>query len=772
MVCCLRMEGNMPTVKKIQKRDIPKALRIAKSRYLKKMTDKEILTSPEMAEYLTNLAQGVTGVYDKTTRVNLMYDETSELVACMNKDLITLNIANDLVRFYGHLHQKIMCAAGLVFHECAHKKYLNLDLLENFNDERIKGMWPYSVPECDPYVLDEIEGYYKKFGKIVSQIVSKIAWDINNILADVHDENALAQECPGFPAKALVYPQVAMYESIPVFEDEIKKEMTKTEKLAFLFALLLRYARFHDVKIYTENCWENEFVLKLVECIDHIENGIEEDDISKRQASVNQLIIACWPYIKEVVEEVKETCDKMKDSSSDSSSYDEKREMSSILEEILDALEKSAEKTKSTVPTEIKPPPTSSKKDKGAGKKSTRTPSPSESDSDKEKTEKGKKKPEGEKESKDGGKPKHEEVPEEGEGKTEDGEKTEGEKTEDGKGAIKSKTEEAEERLKTASKLAPKVDDKDDSSAEKFAEKLKDEITERKAEEEEERKRVSELSAEIESVNARGHKGIRTYLKRKITVSKEMVEEYNVIARDLLPVSKAIQRQIQQVLKDRREGGKLYGEIYGKRFEDRSIARIDGRYFSKTKLPTETPRLAVAVLVDESGSMSGPREIAAQKMAILCEDFTRGLKIPTLICGHSTVGGGTFALYSYVEFDKIDRKDKYRLVDIHARSQNRDGLALKIMCERLIKRPEEIKLLIVISDGQPADYGYGGPLAEKEMQEICREYRKKGITIFAAAIGNDKENIKRIYKEGFLDISDLNKLPKSMVTLIKKHIKY
>ena len=80
-------------------------------------------------------------------------------------------------------------------------------------------------------------------------------------------------------------------------------------------------------------------------------------------------------------------------------------------------------------------------------------------------------------------------------------------------------------------------------------------------------------------------------------------------------------------------------------------------------------------------------------------------------------------------------------------------------------------MLIVISDGQPADYGYGGESAEKEMQQICREYRKKGLTIFAAAIGNDKKNIHRIYKEGFLDISDLSKLPKLMVGLIKKYIR-
>ena len=110
-------------------------------------------------------------------------------------------------------------------------------------------------------------------------------------------------------------------------------------------------------------------------------------------------------------------------------------------------------------------------------------------------------------------------------------------------------------------------------------------------------------------------------------------------------------------------------------------------------------------------------------------------------------------------------------MDITVRRNNRDGLALKIMCERMVKRPEEVKLLIVISDGQPNDYNYGGESAEKEMREICKKYRRKGVTIFGAAIGHDKENIKRIYGDGFLDITDLSALPNAMVKLIRKHIK-
>ena len=85
--------------------------------------------------------------------------------------------------------------------------------------------------------------------------------------------------------------------------------------------------------------------------------------------------------------------------------------------------------------------------------------------------------------------------------------------------------------------------------------------------------------------------------------------------------------------------------------------------------------------------------------------------------------------------------------------------------------PEKQKLLIIISDGQPADTGYYGTEAEADLRGIKKEYSKKGIKLFAAAIGDDKENIKRIYQDGFLDITKLEDLPKNMTLLVKQYLK-
>jgi hypothetical protein len=84
---------------------------------------------------------------------------------------------------------------------------------------------------------------------------------------------------------------------------------------------------------------------------------------------------------------------------------------------------------------------------------------------------------------------------------------------------------------------------------------------------------------------------------------------------------------------------------------------------------------------------------------------------------------------------------------------------------------EEIKLLILISDGQPADTGYHGTIAEEDLRGIKQEYRRKGVLFVAAAIGNDKENIERIYGDSFMDITDLSELPAKLTSVVKRHIR-
>ena len=219
----------------------------------------------------------------------------------------------------------------------------------------------------------------------------------------------------------------------------------------------------------------------------------------------------------------------------------------------------------------------------------------------------------------------------------------------------------------------------------------------------------------------------------------------------------------------KRNGEKSSHLVYGRRLEPRLLVFGDGEYFSRTRLPNEPSEMAIGLLIDESGSMSSASRISmAQQTAIILYDFCRSLHIPITIYGHTEWSG--VELYSYAEFDSLDGQDCYRLMDMCPRGCNRDGAALRYVAEHLCQRQEPVKILILISDGQPNGEGYEGTAAEADLRAIKKEYQKKGVILFAAAIGTDKERIKRIYQDGFLDITDLNKLPKLLPQLITQFI--
>ena len=77
---------------------------------------------------------------------------------------------------------------------------------------------------------------------------------------------------------------------------------------------------------------------------------------------------------------------------------------------------------------------------------------------------------------------------------------------------------------------------------------------------------------------------------------------------------------------------------------------------------------------------------------------------------------------------------------------------------------------MIVSDGQPADRGYDGTAAEEDLRGVRQEYQRKNIIFVAAAIGDDKQNIERIYGDSFMDITDLNQLPAKLTGVVRRHI--
>lgn len=267
------------------------------------------------------------------------------------------------------------------------------------------------------------------------------------------------------------------------------------------------------------------------------------------------------------------------------------------------------------------------------------------------------------------------------------------------------------------------------------------------------------------------HKGRQTYVKRPTGTAPDLQDQYNAIFHGIANYSKLLQRNILNALRDLMEGGVTHHLQFGRILEAGSTYRPDQKFYAKKHQPEDLPDMAVSVLVDLSASMHGPRIEAARKATILLYDFCNGLGIPCMVAGHNNaVNGIEYTVYT--DFNQVGNKDRLRLAQMapHPYAANRDGMAIEVSSNLLSKRPERIKMLIIISDGQPYDQNYGGEGAAQDIRSIIGRYRRKGIETFAAAIGTDKDRIRSIYGEGYIDITDLQKLPKMMTNIVKKRL--
>lgn len=251
-------------------------------------------------------------------------------------------------------------------------------------------------------------------------------------------------------------------------------------------------------------------------------------------------------------------------------------------------------------------------------------------------------------------------------------------------------------------------------------------------------------------------------------------QNYTEIYSGLQAYSKAFEKLLAPVLKERETDSYLEGLYSGTRISNKKLYRNDGRIFQKRLVADGRPDMAVCLLIDESGSMRDSKEEVARNAAILLDDVLNKLQITHCVIGHS---GDIFLdssldLFSYINFDDFSGKNSYKLTKITARGQNRDGQAIAYCCERLLKRPEKQKILFVISDGEPLAYGYEGTFANDDVKYTVERYKKRGVKITSLGIGYDIDESKHtnMYGRNFLMVQELSTLPLELTKLLKREI--
>lgn len=284
-----------------------------------------------------------------------------------------------------------------------------------------------------------------------------------------------------------------------------------------------------------------------------------------------------------------------------------------------------------------------------------------------------------------------------------------------------------------------------------------------------ERDLTSDLMIEVSQAADGSNHGSRICVKRDLAVDASDIRLYEQQMEDVKAYSKRLRQRMSDVLRDLQEGGVMHHKQFGNQIEARYAYRPDQKFYANKRLPQDWPSMAISILVDLSTSMRGERLNSAMKATMLLYDFATGLGIPVFVAGHNAVLGKV-NYQIMADFERVSENDKYRLAHMYLLGCNRDGAAIEVSSALLAKRSEDVKLLFIISDGQPNDEGYKGDVAKKDIQDILTKYRRKGITTFATAIGSDKDKIKEIYGDGYLDITDLTQFPKTLTRMVAKRI--
>ena len=182
----------------------------------------------------------------------------------------------------------------------------------------------------------------------------------------------------------------------------------------------------------------------------------------------------------------------------------------------------------------------------------------------------------------------------------------------------------------------------------------------------------------------------------------------------------------------------------------------------------KSDRVALCILIDESGSMSGDRIQSAREMAVLMnEAFSKVPQVDLFIYGHSGDMRTSVStdLFIYREHGYYP---KYSLGSVGARGQNRDGTAIVEVAKRVRRQTSEKVLMFVLSDGTPCAGGYSGSSAINHTKNCVLKVEKMGFDVVQVCI-NACYNPASMFKH-FVTFTDMSTFPKELGKVIKKAI--
>ena len=258
------------------------------------------------------------------------------------------------------------------------------------------------------------------------------------------------------------------------------------------------------------------------------------------------------------------------------------------------------------------------------------------------------------------------------------------------------------------------------------------------------------------------------------------------------PLSKSLERAFRAANKSRWEGGKKSGRINGAAL---SRLLVNDPRVMRTRQEMKTKDVAVTLLMDCSGSMSGGKALVATQASWALAEMLTKLGLPNEVLGFTTDHVDSSKRYlqkdledqwsegmNYSRVDPINMpifksfeerfgtQQKARLAcvpnDDSFMGGNIDGESLLMAAERLRKRTEPGKVMIVLSDGHPAGSRNGREL-NFHLKDTVKSLTKEGINV--VGIGINSRAVEEFYPKQ-VSLDNINDLPEEVMNQLREAI--
>lgn len=671
----------------------------------KMLSDYEFFTSPRFMRLLHHVGKEITDRHNAKVRTYGAPDENR--AGYFEGTYTYINVLNEITQSFPSLELRGESVLGVLGHECGHQNYSSIYLRKKYVEGISNGiLYPYFPEprsEKERLYAEQMKKLFVRKDRIAIELYLTMAAPLHGLLEDVYIEERMMKRFPGSIRRGIQGNRKRIMERY----DSVKKLDKGGDKLGTMASVLTEYMFTKRV-----NTWDGEIQLYtdfLRECIALIHQAAHDVRESSRFIATNQILLTIWPLLLEKIEELQEMMEQMPP---------EKQE---------DLIKKTAEKIQTQMPQYSEEPicrehrmeekNASDVKWTGADRKE----------------ENGEERPDGQ------------------------------------NGDIKDFTEAGKIKVVQPEDKKPleelSVDFPKEIDISRELRKIRHELAEEKTE-----KMMTDAMREalknfLEGVEFHPvNEAIPKEVIRKDKPSKKAELMYEQIKPEIQSVLSEFLVLVQPILMTRKSRIRRK-QLFGKSLDMKNLWDPQDRVF-KTKISDKNNfNTAIAVLMDQSASIDERRRLASILATLCIVEFAQYLKIPVCVYGHCTdfrrpehFGKETVCLHSYMEFEDRDH-EKLRILDMKPGGANRDGVALQYMEEKLKRRKERQKLLFFTCDGLPNASDYGGKVARDDLKQIQKELHRDGIHLLVAAIGEDQEEIHKIYGNSCINTSDLSALP-------------